>query len=276
MKKNLGFKSISIGIFILIVLLGAFVFGSRVFSHMEQKEFLFVSENKSENIYLEVDIVQNIGIKKESLAFSLYLNDKLIFELKDLYQLEGYDKSKESNLYLYSFEKQNITKYKCKLIFVVKSSVLRENSILKLKTSNSGYGIDKLSLKESVDINNTDEDIKEMYKLLELLSYYQEQVSMDYKNIYLAYRGYQRLKELIFNKALDPQAIDEKINYISKESKLNETLNDILDELYFDAERQAILSNESVSKDRYLELLGFYKNNHMVQAKDIEDILSGG
>ncbi len=238
------------------------------------KEALFNYESQGENyVFVTVEVYSKKDPKKLQ-DFSINLNDKNIFIYDDLYRFSTFKQDMNVSLYLYNFQKQDLNNLYYKLVFVVNSSLLHPSNKLVLSMQEKNYSLGEIKIEK---MNGAiDDKLAEMYKQLELISYYKEQVSMDYKNIYLAYSGYNNLKRLIVDNKLDPFLVDQAINNFKAEESLIALITDIVDEINFDAQRKLILSNEDTAKERYLELLSFYKANRMVQSLDIEEVLAGG
>ena len=238
------------------------------------KEALFNYESQGENyVFVTVEVYSKKDPKKLQ-DFSINLNDKNIFIYDDLYRFSTFKQDMNVSLYLYNFQKQDLNNLYYKLVFVVNSSLLHPSNKLVLSMQEKNYSLGEIKIEK---MNGAiDDKLAEMYKQLELISYYKEQVSMDYKNIYLAYSGYNNLKRLIVDNKLDPFLVDQAINNFKAEESLITLITDIVDEINFDAQRKLILSNEDKAKERYLELLSFYKANRMVQSLDIEEVLAGG
>ena len=268
------YKFIFISVLLLSIVSGGISLSYRYGSYSEEKVLDFDKNNYQEDyIYLTVYIKSYKDPRREQ-NFSINLNNTEIFSYDDMYSIYKFDPNSNINLYFYDFYKQNLINYSYKLVFTVKSDVLQETNKLKIKMAGRNYYVESTML-EPMNRNINDK-VGEMYKLLELVSYYKDQISMDYKNIFLAYSGYNKFKRLVYEAKLNPVFTDGSIKYFSVEDSLIDLTKDIVGEIHFDAKRQTILSDDSRAKDRYLELLGFYKNNRMVQSIDIEDFLTGG
>ena len=267
------YKIIIISVLVLFVVFVGIFLIDRYGTYTEERVVTFDKNNYGEDyIYLTVEVKSYRDPRREQ-NFSIDLNNIEIFSYDDLYPILKFDPESSINLYFYDFHKQNLINFNYKLVFVARLDLFKETNKFKVKMAGRNYSLESIQL-EPMNRSINDK-IGEMYKLLELVSYYKEQISMDYKNIFLAYSGYNRLKRLIYETKLNPVFVDGAIKYFSAEESLIELTKDIVGEIHFEAQRQSILSDETRAKDRYLELLGFYKNNRMVQSMDIEELLAG-